>query len=321
MSDYVVAVDVGGTSMKGGVVTRSGEVAATDRRPTGREGGPGTVVATIRSFVGDLAARGSALFGAGPAAVGIAVPGLVDDATATALYAANLGWRDVPATDFVPLDVPALLGHDVRTGGLGESVLGAGRELSDFLFLPIGTGIAGAMIIAGEPYAGISGWSGEIGHIPVFPDGETCACGQTGCLETYASASAVGRRYSARADRPATAKEVAALTVAGDPVATAVWDEAIEALSLALATYTLLLDPSAIVLGGGLAEAGPLLSDPLSERLAKRLAFRSAPPLRRAVLGVDAGMLGASLLGWRAAGVRDAGASWTLDVPTTPMVS
>ncbi|GIH90536.1 ROK family protein [Planobispora siamensis] len=321
MSDYVVAVDVGGTSMKGGVVTRSGEVAATDRRPTGREGGPDAVVATIRSFVGDLADRGSSIFGTGPAAVGIAVPGLVDDATATALYAANLGWRDVPATDFVPLDVPALLGHDVRTGGLGESVLGAGRELSDFLFLPIGTGIAGAMIITGEPYAGTSGWSGEIGHIPVFPDGETCACGQTGCLETYASASAVGRRYSARADRPATAKEVAALTAAGDPVATAVWDEAVEALSLALATYTLLLDPSAIVLGGGLAEAGPLLSAPLAERLAKRLSFRSAPPLRRAVLGVDAGMLGASLLGWRAAGVRDAGASWTLDVPTTPMVS
>ena len=91
-----------------------------------------------------------------------------------------------------------MLGHDVRTGGLAESVLGAGRELSDFLFLPIGTGIAGAVILKGEPYGGTAGWGGEIGHIPVFPNGETCACGQIGCLETYASASAVGRRYSAR---------------------------------------------------------------------------------------------------------------------------
>ncbi|WP_068925356.1 ROK family protein [Planobispora rosea] len=321
MSDYVVAVDVGGTSMKGGIVTRSGEVAATGRRPTGREGGPAAVVATIRSFVGDLAARGEEILGAGPAAVGIAVPGLVDDATATALYSANLGWRDVPAADFVPLDVPALLGHDVRTGGLAESVLGAGREVSDFLFLPIGTGIAGAMIIGGEPYGGTSGWGGEIGHIPVLPGGEACACGQIGCLETYASASAVGRRYSARAASPATAEQVAALTAAGDPVAAEVWDEAVEALSLALATYTLLLDPSAIVLGGGLAEAGSLLSDPLAKRLAERLAFRAAPPLRRAVLGVDAGMLGASLLGWRAAGFPHAGASWSPDVPKTPTVS
>ncbi|GIH76420.1 ROK family protein [Planobispora longispora] len=320
MSDYVVAVDVGGTSMKGGIVTRSGEVAVTDRRPTGREGGPAAVVAAIRSFVGDLAARGEEVLGAGPAAVGIAVPGLVDDATATALYAANLGWRDVPAADLVPLDVPARLGHDVRTGGLAESVLGAGREIADFLFLPIGTGIAGAMIIGGEPYGGTSGWGGEIGHIPVFPDGEACACGQIGCLETYASASAVGRRYSARAGSPATAEEIAALTAAGDPVATEVWDEAVEALSLALATYTLLLDPSAIVLGGGLAEAGPLLSDPLAARLAERLAFRAAPPLRRAALGVNAGMLGASLLGWRAAGFAHAGASWSPDVPKTPAV-
>jgi glucokinase len=320
MSEYVVAVDVGGTSMKGGIVTRTGTVAATDRRPTGAGLGPDNVIAVVRSFTGDLAARGAELFGTAPAAAGIAVPGLVDDATATALYAANLGWRDVPATDLVPLDVPVLLGHDVRTGGLAESVLGAGRELSDFLFLPIGTGIAGAMVIGGGPYGGTSGWAGEIGHVPVFPEGEQCACGQIGCLETYASASAVSRRYSARAASPATAEEVAALTAAGDPLAAKVWDDAVEALSLALATYTLLLDPSAIVLGGGLAEAGPLLSDPLAVRLGKRLTFRTAPPLRKAALGVAAGMLGAALLGWRAAGAPEAGASWSLDVSRTPAV-
>lgn len=148
-----------------------------------------------------------------------------------------------------------------------------------------------------------------------------CACGQIGCLETYASASAVGRRYSARAASPATAEQVAALTVSGDPLAVEVWGEAVEALSLALATYTLLLDPSAIVLGGGLAEAGPLLSDPLAERLRGRLTFRDAPPLRPAALGVNAGMLGAALLGWRAAGIPDAGATWSLDVLKSPRVA
>ncbi|MFD8558952.1 ROK family protein [Streptosporangium canum] len=315
MSSFVVALDVGGTSMKGGLVTRSGEVLRTDRRATPRDEGPAAVVGTIRSFIDDLAVAG----GGTPAGVGLAVPGLVT--ADAALYSANIGWRDVPAADFVPLDVPVMLGHDVRTGGLAESVLGAGREVSDFLFLPIGTGIAGAVIVDGEPYGGAAGWGGEIGHIPVFPGGETCACGQIGCLETYASASAVGRRYSARAASPATAEQVAALTVAGDPVAAEVWDDAVEALSLALATYTLLLDPSAIVLGGGLAEAGPLLSDPLADRLRKRLTFRAAPPLRPAALGVNAGMLGAALLGWRAAGVPDAGATWSLDVLKSPRVA
>lgn len=315
MSSFVVALDVGGTSMKGGLVTRSGEVLRTDRRATPRDEGPAAVVGTIRSFIDDLAVAG----GGTPAGVGLAVPGLVT--ADAALYSANIGWRDVPAADFVPLDVPVMLGHDVRTGGLAESVLGAGREVSDFLFLPIGTGIAGAVIVDGEPYGGAAGWGGEIGHIPVFPEGETCACGQIGCLETYASASAVGRRYSARAASPATAEQVAALTASGDPVAAGVWDDAVEALSLALATYTLLLDPSAIVLGGGLAEAGPLLADPLADRLRKRLTFRAAPPLRPAALGVNAGMLGAALLGWRAAGVPDAGATWSLDVLKSPRVA
>ncbi|GAA4219856.1 glucokinase [Streptosporangium album] len=308
MSSFVVALDVGGTSMKGGLVTRSGEIVLAERRATPRDEGPGTVVQVIRSFIADLAVAG----GGTPAGVGLAVPGLVT--ADAALYSANIGWRDVPAGDFVSLDVPVMLGHDVRTGGLAESVLGAGREVSDFLFLPIGTGIAGAVILGGEPYGGTAGWSGEIGHIPVFPAGETCACGQVGCLETYASASAVARRYSARAASPATAEQVAALTLSGDPLATEVWEDAVEALSLALATYTLLLDPSAIVLGGGMSEAGRTLSDPLADRLRARLTFRDAPPLRPAALGVNAGMLGAALLGWRAAGVPDAGATWSSDV-------
>lgn len=311
--------------MKGGLVTRSGEIIHVGRRSTPRDRGPAAVVTTIRSFIEDLAAKGDGA----PEGVGLAVPGLVT--ADKALYSANIGWRDVPATDLVPLGVPVMLGHDVRTGGLAESVLGAGREFSDFLFLPIGTGIAGAVILRGEPYGGSTGWGGEIGHTPVFPQGEPCACGQIGCLETYASASAVARRYSTRAallddstspdGSTVTAEQVAALTAAGDPLATEVWSEAVEALSLALATYTLLLDPSAIVLGGGLSEAGPLLSTPLAERLQRRLTFRAAPPLRQAALGMSAGMLGAALLGWHAAGFPDAGATWSLDVLKSPRVA
>ncbi|MEV4101881.1 ROK family protein [Nonomuraea sp. NPDC049649] len=310
---YVVALDVGGTSMKGGLVSENGAVLLSERRPTPRTDGPEAVVAAIRDFIRHLAETGDG----SPAGVGLAVPGLVSEDTA--LYAANLGWRDVPAKDFTDLGVPVVLGHDVRTGGLAESVLGAGRGASDFLFLPIGTGIAGAMIVNGAPYEGTAGWSGEIGHIPVFPDGEECACGQYGCLETYASAASVGRRYSQRTGQEGVKAEQ--VVTSDDPIAIEVWDEAVEALSLALATYTLLLDPAMIVLGGGLSQAGPALFDPVRTRLVKRLSFREAPPLLPAALGVDAGMLGAALLGWRAAGRPELGPGWEVDVRATPLVS
>ncbi|MEV5557419.1 ROK family protein [Nonomuraea wenchangensis] len=312
-SSFVVALDVGGTSMKGGLVSDSGKVLLSERRPTPRTEGGGAVVAAISDFIGHLAAAGDGE----PAGVGLAVPGLVSEHAA--IYATNLGWRDVPASAFTTLDIPVMLGHDVRTGGLAESVLGAGRDVADFLFLPIGTGIAGATVIRGEPYGGSSGWAGEIGHTPVFPDGEQCACGQFGCLETYASAASVGRRYSQRAGLEGVRAEQ--VVTSDDPIAIEIWDEAVEALSLALATYTLLLDPSAIVLGGGLAEAGPALFDPVRTRLVKRLAFRDAPPLLPAALGVDAGMLGAALLGWRAAGRPELGPGWDVDVRSAPLVS
>ncbi|MEU4508738.1 ROK family protein [Nonomuraea wenchangensis] len=312
-SSFVVALDVGGTSMKGGLVSDSGKVLLSERRPTPRTEGGDAVVAAISDFIAHLAAAGDGE----PAGVGLAVPGLVTEHAA--IYATNLGWRDVPASAFTTLDIPVMLGHDVRTGGLAESVLGAGRDVADFLFLPIGTGIAGATVIRGEPYGGSSGWAGEIGHTPVFPDGEQCACGQFGCLETYASAASVGRRYSQRAGLEGVRAEQ--VVTSDDPIAIEIWDEAVEALSLALATYTLLLDPSAIVLGGGLAEAGPALFDPVRTRLVKRLAFRDAPPLIPAALGVDAGMLGAALLGWRAAGRPELGPGWKVDVRSAPLVS
>jgi len=309
---YVVALDVGGTSMKGGLVTRRGEVTVLAGRPTGREDGPDAVVDAVRAYVGEIADLGRSRYGAEPAGVGLAVPGIVT--ASTAVYSANIGWRDVPAEAFTPPGVPARLGHDVRTGGLAESVFGAGRDVADFLFLPIGTGIAGAVVLRGEPYGGAHGWGGEIGHAAVWPAGEKCACGQIGCLETYASASAVARRFTDRSGRTATAKEVVELAVAGDPVAAEVFGEAIEALAIALASYVLVLDPALIVIGGGLAEAGATLFEPLKERLAGRLAFREPPPVRPAALGTRAGMLGAALLGWQAAGDGDAGADWSLDV-------
>jgi glucokinase len=190
----VVALDVGGTTMKGAVVGPGYDLRVVERRPTGRAQGPDAVVAAILDFAGHLVT----LADHSPAAVGVAVPGIVDDATGTAVYSANLAWRDVPMRRLLTdrLGLPVVVAHDVRTGGVGEATLGAGRDAGDFLFLPIGTGVSAALMLGGRPYSGPTGATGELGHIIVRPGGTRCLCGQHGCLEAYASAAAISHHYT-----------------------------------------------------------------------------------------------------------------------------
>ncbi|MBA2894826.1 ROK family protein [Nonomuraea soli] len=281
----VIAIDVGGTTMKGGLVAEDGRLLHEERRPTPRADGPERVIAEISRFAAGLQA-----LAASPVAVGLAVPGLV---TAThAVYSAAIGWRDVPKAAFTATELPVALGHDVRAAGEAELAFGGGD--GEVLYLPIGTGIAGAVVLGGVPYGGAGGWAGQIGHIPVRPDGLACSCGQRGCLGAYASASAVARAYGVE-----SAARVVEAAAAGEPRAVRIWEQAVEALAVALATYTLLLDPRRIVIGGGLSLAGEHLLAPLRERLAARLTFRAAPELAASTLGTRAGLLGAGLLGWR----------------------
>ncbi|WP_049577105.1 ROK family protein, partial [Nonomuraea sp. SBT364] len=229
-----------------------------------------------------------------PAAIGLAVPGLVTPSHA--VFSAAIGWRDVPAAAFTSLDLPLALGHDVRAAGDAELAYGtAAPAPGDVLYVPIGTGIAGALVLRGSLYGGAAGWAGQLGHIPVRPDGLPCPCGQRGCLGVYASASAIAGRCG-----ESSAAEVVRRRAAGDPRAAEVWDDGMAALAAALATCTLLLDPALIVIGGGLSLAGDDLLGPLREHLAGRLAFRRPPPVRTSALGVHAGLLGAALLGFRA---------------------
>ncbi|MFG1710146.1 ROK family protein [Nonomuraea sp. M3C6] len=288
--ECVVAVDVGGTTMKGGFVARDGTIHHFERRPTPRAEGPARVIAAISSFVSDLSRRREGLR---PLAVGLAVPGLVTPTHA--VFSAAFGWRDVPASAFTDVDLPVALGHDVRSAGEAELAYGFGGD--DVLYLPIGTGIAGAVVLSGSLYGGAGGWAGQIGHIPVRPDGLACGCGQRGCLAAYASGGAIAARYGA-----SSAADVVRWVSEGDARAVEVWDEAVEALALALATYTLVLDPGGVVVGGGVSLAGDSLLVPLRARLSERLAFRPAPEVRASALGVRAGVMGAGLLGWRAVG-------------------
>ncbi|MFF5215217.1 ROK family protein [Micromonospora sp. NPDC000442] len=314
--------------MKCALVDADGAVRHAERHPTDAGRGPDAVVETILTVAEGLAGRARA-DGLTPTALGIVVPGVVDEARGVAVWSANVGFRDVPLRDLASarLGLPTALGHDVRAGGLAEARLGAGRDAGHVLFVAIGTGIAAAHVVAGSAATGAHGAAGELGHILIRPDGPVCGCGRPGCLEALASASAVARRYAelTAGDRRAgtatdiatgtgtasddgsaagpgpgrsmvTAAEVAARAAAGEEVATRVWRETVEALADGLATAQALFDVATIVLGGGLAQAGAGLFDPLRAALRDRLTFHREPRLVPAVLGDEAGCLGAALL-------------------------
>ncbi|MFC0505421.1 ROK family protein [Micromonospora costi] len=297
----VLAVDVGGTTIKGAVVGDDGHIRHSLTVPSRADDDP---VKAVRSLC--LQLRDDALaLGATPAAIGVVTPGLVDEVAGVVRYAANLRFRDVPLRALVSddLGLPVAVGHDARAAGVAEAVAGAASGLDNFLLLPLGTGIAAAVVVHGAPVPGATCAAGEVGHMPVYPGGEPCSCGQRGCLEVYASAGGLARRYARLGGTPGADSRDIADAVATDPVARAVWDDATRALGTALATLTLTLDPARIVLGGGLADAGALFFDPVRDALRGALAWRPPPPVLRSAFGAQAAQVGAAIMARREAGL------------------
>jgi glucokinase len=287
----VAALDVGGTGIKAGVIDDDGAWLARRRAATPR-GGPEAVAVAIAELVAALRADAGSV-----RAVGLAVPGIVDEAAGVVRRGENLGWVDVHIRDLVHerCGLPVVLAHDVRAAGLAELRRGAGAGVGDLVYVSIGTGIGAAVFVAGAPLVR-GGYAGEIGHAPVAGD-DPCACGGRGCLETIASAGAIARRYGASG-----AEEVLAAATAGEARAAAIADEAVEALAFALAWVVAVVVPERIVLGGGLSLAGPAWMAQIDAALRRRLTFQPAPELRLAELRDEAGCLGAGLLALEAGG-------------------
>ena len=299
--DLVIGVDVGGTTIKAAILDSDGLEYRRSEQPTPRHLGPDAVIATTIEAIVEL--RAELPEGARLRAVGLVVPGIVDAEQGIAVYAANIGWQQLPLRQIVAeaVGLPVILDHDVRAAGLAELELGAGRGLQEVLFVALGTGIAAAVITRGQVSAGATDRAGELGHLPVFPEGEWCACGQRGCTETYASAAALSRRYSAASgisDVPA--KDVISRAAAGDRLADEIFQDAITALGRALVNYILLMDPELILIGGGMAASGAAVLRPLTREVQAGLAWRRAPAISNGKFAGDAGRRGAGILAWRA---------------------
>lgn len=303
-----LGIDLGGTHTRVGVVDAAGRVLASTRIPTRAAEGPEAVIARVAEAAHGLLGPGS---GAGPAALpgpgrvaprllgaGIGTPGPVDTRRGVIVATPNLpGWREVPvaallarALGTVGLDLPVRHERDANLILLGEAWRGAARGRRDAVLLTLGTGIGGAVLADGALYRGRDGYAGELGHITIDPDGPPCGCGNRGCLEAFASGTALQRR---------TGREGAAVfaaAAAGDAASLAAVREVGAALGIGLAALANIFNPSAIVLGGGMVAGADLFWDAMLAEMRRRAFDPVTEGLEvvRATLGDAAGILGAA---------------------------
>lgn len=320
---YAVGLDLGGTAIKAGLVAENGDIVAETSLPTGPPE-PAAVVNRLARITETLVELGSERLGRRPDVVGIGVgaPGLCD-AAGTVLWAPNLSWRDVPLAPLLSerTGLPVRADNDANAATFAEVWAGAAAGLQHVVLLTLGTGVGGGVVLDGELYRGSRYWAGEIGHMPAGTAGRRCACGKPDCLEAYASATAIARRGRELYDTPEAAalrqlapepdaleaRHVTEAAAAGDAVAGRLIAEAAEALAYVIGGVINLLNPEAVLIGGGVAKAGETLLGPLRAALS---TYALPEPLagctvRTAALGNKAGLIGAAglwLHGGRTAG-------------------
>ncbi|GAA2803412.1 ROK family protein [Kitasatospora paracochleata] len=304
----VAAVDIGGTKIAGALVDSSGTLLATTRRPTPATAGAQTVLGAVREVPADLAADGR---WPEVSAVGIGSAGPVDVAAGTVSPVNIAAWRGFPLVDEVRRQVglPVTLIGDGVALAEAEHWQGAATGYRSVLCMVVSTGVGGGLVLDGRVHGGPTGNAGHIGHISVDLDGEPCPCGGRGCVEGLASGPAIARYARAGGRRPGpdgddSAAAVAESARAGDPVALAAFDRSARALAAAVAATATLVELEAVVIGGGVAAAGPLLFEPLARHLDTYAALPFVRGLRvhHAQLGTDAGLVGAAAAALRLIG-------------------
>ena len=303
-----IGVDLGGTKMLVGVVDSEQHIHHESRESS--------IGLTEEELVADLAdelleakrARSHVL------AAGLGIPATIDHRRGVAIQAVNLDISDVPLRDLMGerLGLPVYVDNDANVAALAEFLYGAGKGARHIVMLTIGTGIGGGLILNGEIYRGSIGAGAELGHIVIDENGPPCQgnCPNHGCVETYASGTALAREGKAAAERepdsalgkalaqgPIVGRTVTDLAMKGDPSATEVVAQAGRHLGVALASLANVFDPDVIVIGGGVSAVGDLMLDPAREELSSRaLPPMNRTPVKLAELGPDAGMIGAAAM-------------------------
>lgn len=319
---YSVGIDLGGTDIKAGLLSESGEIACHLVMPTHADTGPKAVASRIDEAVQQVIEKAQSA-GIDPGdivGIGIGSPGLIIAETGVVHFSPNFSdWRDVPLADYVKaklttLDLPIFIDNDVNAMTLGELHHGAGVGLQNIVCLTLGTGVGGGVVIDGEVYHGSSNTAGELGHIVIMPDGRFCGCGNQGCLEAYAGARHIVERTVQRIDAGGkssltqtklselTPKQISEAAGAGDELAVEILAETGRYIGIALTSIAHILNPQMAVIGGGIAEAGEkLLFEPIRAEVKKRAMDIPAQAMQivKAKLGNEAGVVGSAILAFK----------------------
>lgn len=306
---HYVGIDVGGTNIVYAVVNESGRVLEERRTKTLPERGAEGILAEMLSISLGWFAQDPSI-----AAIGIGLPGIIDAERGIAIDCPNLKWENVNIREAFAKDLPlpVHLENDVRCVALAERKFGAARGTDNAICIALGTGIGSGIFVKGQLLRGSLGAAGEVGHMNIIPSGgEKCGCGNTGCWETLASATAIIRQARIAMERaqkagiptvlrePIDGQQVAGAAQQGDAVALSVISEAGKFLGIGLANLVTLFNPECIVLGGGMSLAGEVLLDPARRELWQRAMPFAAVNTRlvQAELGDAAGVIGAAVLG------------------------
>lgn len=309
-----IGVDVGGTGIQIGVVDKEYHIIQESSIPTRTDIPFEEQVKHIADcIVSTVQAAG--LNEDDIESVGIGIPGIASAKTGEIIKCTNMGWYHVPFRDVFNryLNKPVHIDNDANVAALAESVAGISAGTSSSVFITIGTGIGSGIIINGRIWSGAHHIGAELGHVIFDLDGVPCTCGNHGCLERYCSATALIRMArEAVAEQPDSlilrsvnmdpsrieAKTVFDAARQGDTLAVSVYNRYTDYLAQAIASVVNLLDPEVIVLGGGVSKAGHFLLDPLTQKYKQYIVFNDQPlpPVKIAVLGPEAGIIGAAML-------------------------
>jgi glucokinase len=305
VESVVIGVDVGGTKIVSAACDRSGHVLSENAQATEAHESPDHIIGRIAASVNQVMAEVKQPV----SAIGIAVPGPVNEDSGIAHNAVNLGWKDVPLRKLLQArltnpSLPIFLQNDVNGLALGELVFGAARGISDFIYLALGTGLGGGAVANGQLVNGVTGSAMEVGHIVIVPDGRPCNCGQHGCVEQYVSgrgllAAAVEHGITSVNGEPVTTQDLITLAKAGNDKAVSVMQESATALGMVMAMCAMVLNPSMIVIGGGLGLACYDLIVPQADQIFRG---RILPDVHQAVTiapsQVSSSALGSAALAW-----------------------
>ncbi len=309
-SDLAIGVDIGGTKVLGGVVDLNGSILRTFREDTPRDGGD-ALNQVIAHVVVELLTTHKTEH------IGISAAGLVSSDRQTMLGAPNIkDWDGVNIAAALNkiCGINSVVENDANSAAWAERVYGAGKGLENIIMVTVGTGVGGAAIVNGKPLRGANGTGAEFGHMRVVPDGELCGCGVRGCFEQYASGTALMRQAKvAISKNPDSAKDLLArgdgtikgllgghitdAARAGDQIAIDLLQVSGDWLGAGIATLAMLFNPSVVVIGGGVIDAGELLLEPARKAMMREMPFvgkHPVPEIVAAKLGNDAGLVGAA---------------------------